>query len=230
MPSPTVPPAPALTRLDDFPVFLSASLPKALEGTPQALDLQGFLVAFIRGLFSAGGRLIFGGHPSVTPLVQRVASDFSVGRIELFQLEKYRAVAPPEVNRKEFVVHWIDSDDLAPMRDQMVERARAGVFVGGKTRDEMPIGGVPGIRDEHERFLKRHPEGPAYLLGLLAGEAAVLIRELNGAPEPNQQSAEERELLHETNVVDLAAALVLADLRRAAARGGPPARYTQEET
>lgn len=210
-------PATTLTRLDDFPVFLSASLPKALQGTPRALDLQGFLVAFVRGLLAAGGRLIFGGHPSVTPLVQRVASDFGAGRIELFQLERFRPHAPPEVHREEFVVHWIDSEQFAPMREQMVDEARAGVFVGGLTRDENPIGGVPGIRDEYERFLKRHPEGPAYLLGLLDGEAAVLIRELDDSGVPNRQRPEEQRLLHQTDNVDLAASLVLADLRRSAA-------------
>ncbi len=219
---PTAVPTPTLTPLDDFPVFLSASLPKTLRGTPRALDLQGFLVAFVRGLLAASGRLVFGGHPSVTPLVQRVASDFGAGRIELFQLKRFRATAPPEVSREEFVVHWIDSEELAPMRDQMVARARAGVFVGGLTRDEAPIGGVPGIRDEYERFLKCHPEGPAYLLGLLDGEAAALIREFDDAGELNRQRAEERRLLHETDDVDLAASLVLADLRRVAADAGKP--------
>ncbi len=83
-----------LPSLHGLPVFLSASLPEALRRTPRALDLQFFLVAFVRGLLAAGGRLIFGGHPSVTPLVQRVASDFGDHKVDLFQLSRFRETAP----------------------------------------------------------------------------------------------------------------------------------------
>lgn len=61
-----------LPDLGGLPVFLSAALPDSLRGTPRALWLQNFVAAFVRGLLAAGGRLIFGGHPSVTPLVQPV--------------------------------------------------------------------------------------------------------------------------------------------------------------
>jgi hypothetical protein len=203
-----------LSRLDGFPVFLSASLPESLRGTPRALDLQGFLVAFVRGLLAAGGRLIFGGHPSVTPLIQRVASDFGEGSVELFQLTRFRDVAPAEIYEPEFVLHWVDGEALAPMRDRMAGEALAAVFVGGKTQEESPADGVPGIRDEFKRFLRRRPQGPAYLLGLLDGEASQLIADLGDYGEPNHLSDSERQALHYTVDVDLAASLVLADLRR----------------
>lgn len=210
-----------LTQLDGLPVFLSASLPAALEGSPRALDLQGFVVAFVRGLLAAGGRLIFAGHPSVTPLVQRVALDFGPATVELYQLSRFRKTAPPEVNAPQFALHWINSPKLAPMRDEMVARARAAVFVGGKTREEGPVGGVPGIRDEYQRFLCRHPRGPAYLVGLLEGEAARLITELDPeGGEPSGLTPGERRTLHETTNVDLAASLILADLRRLVAASG----------
>ncbi len=212
-----------LTDLDGLPVFLSAALPDALRGTPRALDLQGFLVAFVRGLLAAGGRLIFGGHPSVTPLVQRVASDFGDRKVDLFQLTRFRDSAPKEIREPQFVLHWVDSDDLSPMRDQMVDEALAAIFVGGKTEEEDPVGGIPGIRDEYRRFVDRHPAGPAYVLGLLDGEAARLIEEFdrNGG-EPNSLSTAERQALHQTTDVDLAASLVLADLRRLGEGSGHP--------
>jgi hypothetical protein len=211
--------ATTLSHLDGLPLFLSASLPDVLRGTSRALDLQSFLVAFVRGFLAAGGRLIFGGHPSVTPLVQRVAADFGDDKVDLFQLTRFRDSAPEEIREPQFVLHWVDSEDLSPMRDRMVEAARAGVFVGGKTADENPIGGVPGIRDEYRRFLRRHPDGPAYVLGLLDGEAGLLARELDAdGGEPNRLSDGERRTLHRTTDVDLATALVLADLRRVAGR------------
>lgn len=210
-----------LPDLGGMPVFLSAALPDALRETPRALRLQGFVAAFVRGLLAAGGRLIFGGHPSLTPLVQRVASDFGDRKVDLFQLTRYRDSAPREIREPQFVLHWIDSDRLASMRDLMAEVAKAAVFVGGKTEEEQPADGLPGIRDEFQRFLRRHPEGPAYVLGLLDGEAARLIADLeHNSGEPNGLSAAERRALHHTTDADLAASLVLADLRRIAKRAG----------
>ena len=40
--------------LDNLSVFLSGSLPPNLYGTPRALDLQQFIVAFVDGLLAAG--------------------------------------------------------------------------------------------------------------------------------------------------------------------------------
>lgn len=214
--------APTLCSLEGLPVFLSASVPEALRDTPRALDFQGFIAAFVRGLLAADGRLVFGGHPWVTPLVQRVASDFGTATVELFQLTRFEAEAPPEILSREFVLHWVKGNDLGAMREQMIDRSRAAVFVGGKTAEEQPIGDVPGIRDEYLHFLARHPRGPVYLLGLLDGEAARLIAECASKTERNHLSSSERELLHQTHDVDLAASLVLADLRRVVSRGLPP--------
>lgn len=202
--------------LEGIPVCLSASLPEELRGTPRALDLQQLLVALLRGLLAGGGRLVFGGHPSVTPLIHRVASEagFPTPSVELYQLTRFRAEAPQEIYAPTFLLHWIDSQDLAPMREEMARISAAALFVGGKTHGY--IGPRPGIRDEYERFLAHHPEGPAYLLGLLEGEARCLIREMEraGQREPNRLSPAELEILHHTPDVDLAVSLVLADLRR----------------
>jgi hypothetical protein len=213
----------SLPRLDNLPVLLSASLPPSLHETPRALDLQSFIVAFVHGLLSAGGRLIFGGHPSLTPLVERVAQEHGQKSVELYQLEKFRGQEPPEAHAPSFDLHWIDGDALGPMREQMTSRAQAAVFLGGKTADQTPSGGKPGIRDEYERFLRRHRVGPAYVLSLLDGEAALLAEETNGS-QPNHLSSAERQTLSETTDIDLAAALVLADLRRHVATPGQHAR------
>jgi hypothetical protein len=197
-------------------VLLSASLPEELRETHRALDLQQLLVALVRGLLSGGGRLVFGGHPSVTPLIHRVASQagFAAPSIELYQLARFRETAPEEIYAPTFSLHWVDAEDLSKMRDEMAVRSEAAVFVGGKT--SAFSGPRPGIRDEYDRFLSVHPDGPAYLLGLLDGEALRLIGEQEDARrrEPNGLSASELRLLHHTADVNLAVSLVLADLRR----------------
>lgn len=198
-----------------IPVLLSASLPEELRGTHRALDLQQLLVALLRGLLTGGGRLVFGGHPSVTPLIHRIASEagLNVPSIELYQLTRFRDEAPEEIYAPTFSLHWVDAE-LSTMQEEMAKRSAAALFIGGKTSGN--VGPRPGIREEYERFLSLHPEGPAYLLGLLDGEALRMIGELEeaGCREPNGLSPAELKLLHQTTDVDVAVSLVLADLRR----------------
>jgi hypothetical protein len=207
-------PVTTTTGLKGLPVMLSASLPDDLVGTSRAQDLYDLLVVLAGGILSSGGRLVFGGHPSVTPLIHSVAKSAGVreGQVTLFQLERFRHQAPAEVQDRSVFgdVRWCE--DLASMREGMAAMADAGVFVGGKTSGN--VGGKPGIRDEFERFVRRHPKGPAYLLGLLDGETRRLIEEKGGEQpwEPKHLSVEERELLRFASSPDLAAGLVLADL------------------
>lgn len=203
-------------ELDGFAVLVSASMPASMAFSFKAYKLQDFFVTFSRGLLDLGGTLIFGGHPSITPLVRRIAYEFSgPPRVELFQWTRYRDEAPPEAHdTRVFNVHWIDGDSIGPMREAMIDKARAAVFLGGKTLAENPVGGKSGIRDEYERYLLKRPQGPAYLLGLLEGEARLLIDE--GCDEPNSLAKVEKDFLHQNEDPALAASLILADLARQA--------------
>lgn len=217
--------------LNQYPVLLSASLPDELRGTPAADDLYGLLVVLVGGILRRGGVVVFGGHPSVTPLVHRVAATMQIrpAQIRLHLLRRFEAIVAPEVwDRGVFgdPIWTGDSQakgdtlaaELELMRDRMAQEAEAAVFVGGKLQGF--LGKQPGIVDEFLRFRRRRPHGPAYLLGALAGATAALITDR--VEEQNTLSEVERQLLHETGNVDLAASLVLMDLERHAnrSRGG----------
>lgn len=205
---------PTATSLKGIRLLLFASLPDELVGTPRAQDLYDLLVVLGGGVLSSGGGLVLGGHPTTTPLVHRIAGSVGVdsGQIQLFQLEQFRASAPAEAFDERIFgrVRWCS--DLASMRESMAGTANAAVFAGGRTSGN--VGGRLGIRDEFERFLTHHPEGPAYLLGSLAGETAKLIAECEPSPTwgPKQLSGRERQLVAASDSVDLAASLVLTDL------------------
>src|ERR1035441_2936379 len=147
-------PVTTTTVLRGLPVMLSASLPDDLVGTSRAQDLYDLLVVLAGGILSSGGRLVFGGHPSVTPLIHRVAQGAGVreGQVTLFQLERFRQQAPIEVQDRSIFgeVRWCE--DLESMRQGMAAMANAGVFVGGKTVGY--VGNKPGIPDEFERFFR----------------------------------------------------------------------------
>ncbi len=207
------------TSLKGIRLMLSASLPDELVGTPRAQDLYDLLGVLVGGVLSSDGGLVLGGHPTVTPLVHRIGQTVGVvpGQIQLFQLEQFRDKAPAEAFDERIFgqVRWCVN--MASMRDCMAREANSAVFAGGRTSGN--VGGMPGIRDEFERFLKHHPGGPAYLLGSLDGEAAKLIAESRPgvAWGPKWLSVRERELIAASDSVDLAASLVLTDLASIAA-------------
>jgi hypothetical protein len=215
-----------MSDLNSLPVFLSASVPQNLVETNKAQGMFDLLVALAGGILSNSGVLVFGGHPSISPIIHKVAllSGTRRDHIRLFQLERFRKFVPQQIQEAFKDIEWFGQDkndpqslaeDLGEMRDAMVKASRAGIFIGGKT--EGFAGNLPGIRDEYERFLARHPEGPVYLIGMLEGEALNLINEEGAnAHRENLNSLQEDELeilRHSTNA-DLIASIILRDLER----------------
>src|SRR6185369_17648682 len=130
----------SLPDLRGLPVMLSASLPQNLVGTSRAQELLDIIVAMVGGVLSANGTLVFGGHPSVTPLVHRVPRSFSFKdpKVKLFQLRRFQKDVPNEVYDDGVFgkVVWVGSEydftsdqDLADMREEMAKVARAAIFL-----------------------------------------------------------------------------------------------------
>jgi hypothetical protein len=82
-------------RLRGKSVFLSASIPslgrgKAYQrkywedGMPDDwIEIEQAVISLCRAVFSEGGRLVFGGHPNITPLVASVAAEYYPPKEEL---------------------------------------------------------------------------------------------------------------------------------------------------
>jgi hypothetical protein len=212
-----------------MPVFLSASMPDELAESPRAQELYNAIGLLTHEVVAAGGRIVFGGHPSITPLVREAVKQLGKRHVvDLYQLRRFEKSAPEEI-RDDGVfseIHWIETDgddidaELARMRNRMAEAARAAVFAGGKTADH--YGKTPGIRDEYQRFVDRHPEGPVYLVGLLGGETLKLIEEMEAgeAAARNGLSDKERRVIHHSTSVDLVTSLIVGDLARKAEGNG----------
>jgi hypothetical protein len=178
----------------------------------------------VRSLLGAGATLVFGGHPTITPLVHRAAKALGERKppISLYQLERFRGQEPPETKDTTIFddVHWVGdrnldiNADLVNLCDPMIAQAKAAVFVGGKTTGFK--GGKPGIRDEYERFRASHPGNPVYLVGHLDGETAKLITEVAAGKdlERNGLATEAREEVHESDDENIVAALIVRDLQR----------------
>jgi len=170
-------------------LFLSASIPdpERWKGEFDALAVTDAVVALARTFLSAGWRLATAAHPTIAPLLLYVASELPAEgphRVITYQSRLFVDVLPTATQRfkDEGIARfeWTqagpgDSPEpgqwdhsLAIMRQQMLSQTEpdAAVFVGG----------MKGIREEHELFKAVRPGRPRYALGAPGGEARTLER------------------------------------------------------
>lgn len=178
-------------------VLLSASFPSGLraEGFPPArqAEIADAVVAIARAVFAGNGRLVFGGHPTITPLVLMVASEAEYGRatetpedghlVVVYQSRLFAPLVTDETLSLERLgrgtIRWTDADEgesptgdlrhlrsLDILRRAMVEETRpiAAFFVGG----------MEGVVDELELLRSLLPTVLAFPLGAAGGAAGML--------------------------------------------------------
>ncbi len=162
-------------------IFLSASIPVAGRGdfykTADPFLIQ---MAVRECVMAALGRrkIIWGGHPSITPMVWAVAEDLDVkyGKtVVLYQTQFFEGFFPEENARFENVayVEAVKDDlkaSLTKMREEMIGQQDIGAAVF--------IGGMEGIFEEYELILKHHPEAKIICVPAAGGAALDLAKKL----------------------------------------------------
>lgn len=190
--------------LPDVPtLLLSASVPYPLEAskldpadvsrlqqwTRQYVDtarpqrIRTAVSALTRVALNHGLRLVFGAHPSISPMVLQVARDMDAppGSILIFQSEAYAALIPTPTwelaswksglmvqtpAQPELPHNRRHPNSLRLMRELMarVPGVRAAVFVGG----------MQGVVDEADLFHAAHPQAKRYAVASTGSAALVL--------------------------------------------------------
>lgn len=163
-------------------MFLSAGLPSgdhARDFRPYDVTaITEAVTAVAEAVLAAGGRILFGAHPAVSPLLLMVAGD--VGRrnvVEIFQSRRFagevKAEALELVARGFGESHWTDrmpgrdvADDLRRMREEMIDSGPldAAVFIGG----------MDGVLAEYAMVAERRPSVPLLPIRSAGGAAARL--------------------------------------------------------
>ncbi|QSQ17922.1 SLOG domain-containing protein [Myxococcus landrumensis] len=156
------------------PIFLSASVPLPGRGqvylsTANILGIRE-AVAALTVVVLPTDRLVFGGHPAISPLVHLAAERLGAAdRVYIYQSAFFQSVIPPSSLRFRHII-WtppgVDrSSSLLRMREQMIgsEDFRAGVFIGG----------MDGVEEEFELFRRHHPK--AALLAVASTGAAARV-------------------------------------------------------
>lgn len=163
-------------------IFLSASVPEVGRGTYHEsadpfliqLAVRELVIAVIRD-----ARIVWGGHPSITPMIWAICSDLGVEysrSVALYQSRFFEDRFPEENQQFENVtfVDAVQGDreaSLYRLRLAMVSRRDlvAGVFIGG----------MEGVEFEYDLFRKLHRDAPALLVAA-GGGAARLLAERHG--------------------------------------------------
>lgn len=157
-------------------IFLSASIPfkerhEKYYSTADIIAIRDAVIA-LASVVLPKYRLIWGGHPSITPIIYYVLGKLEIdiqSHIKLYQSKHFEKIFP--IENKEFETVEITEDlgdlksSLILMRERMLEENpfEAGVFIGG----------MDGVEDEYNLFKELNPN--AILLPIASTGAAAKI-------------------------------------------------------
>lgn len=165
-------------------VFLSASVPlptrhAKFHGTADVIAIRESIKALVEVVLPIG-RITFGAHPAITPLIALFVRQLGFGkdRLTLFQSSFFTGEMPLENN--DFydlrVVPGIagnrDASLLAMRREMINSRAFVGAVL---------VGGMEGVLDEGGMFADYHP-GVRILPVATTGAAAAIFYQRGGFP------------------------------------------------
>jgi SLOG cluster3 family len=165
-------------------IFLSGSVPYRAGWTEDAKpqEIEEAIVSIARAVFARQGRLLFGGHPSVSPLIAAVAGEYfpadpsrRIRPVVTFQSELFRRRLPDEtweLHRMGWsAIEWspevLKSQHGEADRELSLRLMREWMLLAPGTPPEIlmrneltppaamiAVGGMEGVRDEAAMFLR----------------------------------------------------------------------------
>ena len=146
-------------------IFLSASIPlperdEKYIGTAAIIAIRDAVIA-LTTVVLPHHKLIWGGHPSITPLIYYVMERLNLNiqeHVTLYQSRFFEKYFPEDNNKFENVILTDNINDdkaqsLLYMRNKMLDESEfsAGIFIGG----------MEGVEEEYDMFIKKHPKALA---------------------------------------------------------------------
>lgn len=157
-------------------IFLSASVPlperdiKYIE-TADIIAIRDAVIALATAVLP-NHRIIWGGHPSITPLVYFVMEKLNLNiqkHLKLYQSLWFEDIFLEDINKFENVVFTEKLQDIPSSIRLMRER----MFSDNQFSAAVFIGGMNGIEDEYKMFKEYHPK--ALIIPLASTGAATKI-------------------------------------------------------
>jgi hypothetical protein len=170
-----------MTRAPIRNVFLSASVPLPSRNavyffTADVIAIRDSVRALVMVIMEQGSRLVFGGHPAITPMIrlQILQSGRPVGKTVIMYQSRFFERSFHEDNQffeRVIMVDGVDGNrdaSLEIMRKSMLDqRFQAGIFIGG----------MEGVEEEYAMFREMHPRTPAYPIASTGAAANKLYEE-----------------------------------------------------
>ena len=141
-------------------IFLSASVPlperdlRYIESA-DIIAIRDSIIA-LATVVLPHHRIIWGGHPSITPLIYYVMDKFKINiqdHMKLYQSLWFKDVFPEDNNRFENVIFTEKKSDIASSIRHMRDR----MFTENQFAAAVFIGGMNGVEDEFKMFDEIHP-------------------------------------------------------------------------
>ncbi|WP_321319216.1 hypothetical protein [Labilibaculum sp.] len=157
-------------------IFLSASIPiqerhQKYINTADIIAIRDAVIALVTTVIP-DHRLIWGGHPSITPLINYVMGKLDLDiqeHVKLYQSKFFEHLFPEDNNKFKNIVF---TENLGKP-EESVELMRNIMFSENDFAAAVFIGGMEGIEDEYKIFKDYHPD--ALLLPIASTGAATKI-------------------------------------------------------
>lgn len=157
-------------------VFLSASIPypdrdKRFYDTADIVSIRDAVRALATVVIPKA-KLVWGGHPSITPLIRFVMDRMNIDlkkHITLYQSLFFEDYFPPD----NFAFENIVLTEKRNNRDESLELMRSKLIKENDFKVGIFIGGMEGINDEYVMFKESHPN--ALILPIASTGAAANI-------------------------------------------------------
>lgn len=169
-------------------IFLSASIPyedrdKKFYDTADITAIRDSVRALATVVIPKA-KLIWGGHPAITPLIRFVMGKMNADlkkHITLYQSNFFRNYFPKDnlfFEDIEIVPENIDLESsLIDMRNAMINNNdfQVGIFIGG----------MEGVIDEYQQFIQVHPKALILPMASTGAAANIIYNEMK--PQPDQR-------------------------------------------
>lgn len=166
-------------------IFLSAGVPSAERKSVyyKTADVIAIRDA-VRALAATSlpyTRLIWGGHPSVTPIIRSVLERMDVTvkeHVTLYQSEFFRKIFPVDNCCAEnlCMIDIVVKDTLSETRDASLEKMRRCMIAGHEYTAGIFIGGMEGVEEEFKLFKEYHPDALCIPVAGTGGAAFELFK------------------------------------------------------
>jgi len=179
-------------------IFLSASIPVPGRGE-YYLTADPYLIQYaVRELaITVLGRkkLVWGGHPAITPMIWAACEDLGVNyaqNVTLYQSRYFQKLFPEDNANFENVVY---TDDVEGDREKSLSEMRRRMFTDVKYSAAVFIGGMDGIETEFDLLSAHQHDCKIFAIGAPGGASRALAQRLN-SPEDLKSSINFTSIFH----------------------------------